>query len=280
MLHGHDFKPDWVFRGLVEQRPFLGLELEMEVDGDRWDKEELVDFVEDDCNVNEDLDFFFKEDGSLDYGIELVTHPTTLQFFKNWKKLESAIELLQDEGCWSHDTDTCGIHVHIDRDSFHSARHQQRFVYAIDKMMEYSMLYDFTRRTENEVEQWCNPRGLRWVDDVYIWEDDTRYVAVNTCNSKTIEVRIFKGTLKWETILAILEFMHLAWRVSRNIRIDKMETNCGNWIFLKLFSHAIKNKELYSNFINYCKRRFSNRLLGHAEIYKQEDVKKYLQEVV
>ena len=38
--------------------------------------------------------------------------------------------------------------------------------------------------------------------------DYNRYVAVNLCNSQTIEFRLFRGTLKLNTILATLQLVN------------------------------------------------------------------------
>jgi len=47
--------------------------------------------------------------------------------------------------------------------------------------------------------------------------EGTRFQAVNVQNSGTIEVRIFKGTLKKERILANLEMVHACVEYTRNL---------------------------------------------------------------
>ncbi|MCU6720217.1 amidoligase family protein [Porcipelethomonas ammoniilytica] len=68
----------------------------------------LYDIVNSDDEV-----LYIKSDGSLDYGMELVSHSCSLEYYRqgmNWQKLmRKAAEL----GYRSHNTKTCGLHVHI-----------------------------------------------------------------------------------------------------------------------------------------------------------------------
>ncbi len=63
-----------------------------------------------------DEHIYIKSDGSLDDGMEIVSHPMTLDFHKQfcWKEImRKAISL----GYRSHQTGTCGLHIHVNRDS-------------------------------------------------------------------------------------------------------------------------------------------------------------------
>ena len=78
-----------------------------------------------------------------------------------------------------------------------------------------------------------------------------RYCAVNLCNYKTIEFRIFRGTLKYNTLIAALQFVDeicsAAFSMSEN-ELDKQ-----SWTdFVKGIKHSeliqyLKERQLYVN---------------------------------
>ena len=76
-----------------------------------------------------------------------------------------------------------------------------------------------SRRKRSEIDSWCNflsdkrygtdEKTLKSLD--YIKknkETSNRYMALNLTNRKTIEFRIFKGTLNYETFMADFEFVY------------------------------------------------------------------------
>jgi hypothetical protein len=99
-------------------RVLLGLELEIEVSDD-YDKDGRAGLLLDNMSDYRDEDgirhtyCLMEEDGSLDNGFEMVTaytgldvHKAQLQYFKN-----------RTAGLTSHDTSTCGLHVHVCKSS-------------------------------------------------------------------------------------------------------------------------------------------------------------------
>lgn len=49
-----------------------------------------------------------------------------------------------------------------------------------------------------------------------------RYVAVNLCNYHTIEFRLFRGTLKYNTLIATLELVNRICDIALSYTDDKM----------------------------------------------------------
>lgn len=126
--------------------------------------------------------------------------------------METAINL----GYRSHQTSTCGLHVHVSRNGLGEKYEEQedvisRIVYFIE--VHWNELLKFSRRTEANINRWAGRYGLS--ENTKVTYDKAkknnclgRYVCLNLYNANTIEFRIFRGTLKYETFIATLELVH------------------------------------------------------------------------
>lgn len=173
------------------------------------------------ANAYDEDDIYCKHDGSLgDEGFEIVSHPRTLESHKefNWGDV---MKTCLDNGYTSHNAGTCGLHVHVSRAFFGEFREDSDFAAAkiiilVSKFWDEFML-PFSRRTNYQLERWASKPDNSEViipgddDDVIHQKIDTakynRYKAINLTNSGTIEFRLFRGTLKYETFIATLEFV-------------------------------------------------------------------------
>ena len=71
----------------------------------------------------------------------------------------------------------------------------------------------FSRRTQRQVEQWAARYGMKDRPKEILNHpkkdcEGLRYTCVNLCNSQTIEFRIFRGTLKLNTLLATIQLVN------------------------------------------------------------------------
>ena len=163
-----------------------------------------------------------ESDGSLDNGFEIVSAPMTLAAHKatDWTGLFAK---LVEMGARAHDTDTCGLHVHVSRAALGNDDEAKRLCIAkifelVERFQQH--LSCFARR-DITASQWCQPteyghstsdgsRALRrkaaTVQDRQGFDvhDGRRYRAVNLQNPSTIEFRLFKGTLKPDTFYATI----------------------------------------------------------------------------
>ena len=163
-----------------------------------------------------------ESDGSLDNGFEIVSAPMTLAAHKatDWSGLFAK---LVEMGAKAHDTDTCGLHVHVSRAALGNDDEAKRLCIAkifelVERFQQH--LSCFARR-DITASQWCRPteyghstsdgsRALRrkaaTVQDRQGFDvhDGRRYRAVNLQNPSTIEFRLFKGTLKPVTFYATI----------------------------------------------------------------------------
>ncbi|MBS5135695.1 MAG: amidoligase family protein [Oscillospiraceae bacterium] len=208
-IHDYYYKPEPIFYG--DGPRFFGVELEIDGGGEDRDNARALLQI---ANAEEEL-LYIKHDGSLDDGLELVTHPMTLdcQLHKvPWEELcRKAIDL----GYLSHRAGSCGLHVHVNRMAFGITEQQQdaaiaRVLYFFEKHWEE--LLKFSRRTPRQLERWAARYGykeqpMEILDYAKKGYHGGRYTCVNLQNRSTVEFRMFRGTLKVNTILATLQLL-------------------------------------------------------------------------
>ena len=125
--------------------------------------------------------------------------------------LREAISL----GYTSHQAGTCGLHVHVNRNAFGHTEEEQdaviaRILYFFEKNWEE--LLKFSRRTPRQLEHWAARYGYKeqpkeLLDHAKKGGHGGRYSCVNLQNADTIEFRIFRGTLKYNTLIATLQLL-------------------------------------------------------------------------
>lgn len=199
-------------------QPYLGVELEMEYDTSDA-RENAAEYIR--CNTAYGSFYECKEDGSLsEYGMEAVTQPATPSYhMAAYDQLMLSAGTLY--GATSHDNGHCGLHIHIDRNYFDSTgilEASVRAAYIMDTIFSNceSQIVNFTRRRYTQLNHWAqlmNMAGCKSTQTLayklkeYRSSKYTRYQAVNVDNTETIELRLFRGTLKPETYYATLEFV-------------------------------------------------------------------------
>lgn len=215
ILGYHGFS-DWTPRYIDNQNEGLlkGFELEIETGNSTYYNNEIA------CKLKDILGNLIvcENDSSLDDGFEIITHPMTPQFFaKSENVFKEALSYLKENGCASHNTHTCGLHVHVNREqlTLNTELSQEEVIDNIILIMETfkEELVKFSRRSYGQIKEWAN--FLTDFDGAELSFDylkkqkgkHGRYVALNLTNRKTIEFRIFKGTLRYETLSATLKLV-------------------------------------------------------------------------
>lgn len=193
---------------------FKGLGIELEIDRDCSDGREKQHCL----NELDELfgsHGYFKYDGSLNNGIEIVTLPHTIDAFYKlpWKEI---LETCLNRGYSSHEIGTCGLHVHLSRTLFGDDEDMQSD--NIAKLMQFYNIYwddvlKVSRRTSEQVMQWASKYPTVRKDSLKKWATKKdkyhcRYMAVNVTNDATVEIRINRGTLKLSTFLATIDFVY------------------------------------------------------------------------
>lgn len=205
-IHNYSYKPNPVFHGRGTM--FFGVELELDKGGEDDDKAEEI------LNCTDSDHLYVKHDGSLDDGMELVSHPMTLGYHQSSMPWQEILETAVDLGYRSHQTGTCGLHVHVNRKAFGCDRSEQdevisRILYIVERF--WQEMLRFSRRTEYQINRWAARYGIKdnpkQVIDNAKKSNNGRYACVNLCNYNTIEFRIFRGTLKYNTFIATLQMV-------------------------------------------------------------------------
>ena len=250
-IHNYSYKPDpeFQYRSSDNEETALTFGVEKEVDfGD--DREDLADDL---CDLH--LPMYLKNDGSLDEGLEIVTHPCSLAYHMYEFRWAEVDRLCRNRG-FEDGASTTGLHIHIGRKQMGTNLYERR-VTAGNIVLLVNRLWDelvtFSRRDENKLDEWAQRpsvstygKGDRELTDAALeTRDDGRYQAVNLCNTHTVEIRIFKGTLKRETTIAAIQLVSNLTRYA----MTHTPTECihADWADVVRFE---KFKELD----NYCRK--------------------------
>ena len=208
-IHDYYYKPTPIFYG--DDNRFFGVELE--IDGACEDSDNAAEILHI-ANAEQPL-AYCKHDGSLDEGFEIVTHPMTLDFHLRSMPWERIVEEAKKLGYTSHQAGTCGLHVHVNRTAFGNTESAQdaaiaRVLFFFEKF--WDELLKFSRRTQGQLNQWAARYGYKdqpkeILDHAKSGRHAGRYTAVNLTNADTVEFRMFRGTLKYNTLIATLELL-------------------------------------------------------------------------
>ena len=229
-FHDYYYKPNPRFHKLENENTELFMGVELEIDKGN-NKRECVNGLYD-IGQDEAL-FYMKHDGSLDdEGIEIVTHPCTLDYHLNEFPWNEVTSMARSHGYKSHDAETCGLHVHVSRFAFGGTEDLQDLNIAKTLLIFDSCwddLVKFSRRRESQLDHWASKPGAE-IDKSdteltatlkkrkYENERD-RYRAVNLKNRNTVEFRLFRGTLVVSTIRATLQ---LLWNLVNYVNSHKL----------------------------------------------------------
>lgn len=224
-IQDYSYKPEPIFYG--NGRRYLGVELEIDGAGESSGNAKTILSL---ANARKEL-IYCKHDGSLDEGFEIVTHPMTLEFHQKEMPWEAVMREAVTMGYQSHQCGTCGLHVHVSRAAFGSTHREQeagiaRVLYFFEKHWEE--LLKFSRRTPRQLERWAARYGLKdhpmdILDHAKKGYGGGRYSCVNLKNSDTIEFRMFRGTLKYNTLLATLQLVDRVCDVAIYLSDDELK---------------------------------------------------------
>lgn len=242
-IHSYGYKPQPMFHGTDEANPMLHFGFELEVEARRAELSEGAELM-----VNGWGDFvYLKEDSSIDFGFEIVTHPATLSYLQNevdWR----VITRLRDLGFRSWDTSTCGLHVHIDRRAFRDRTHIMAMSYLLNNNRTLSERIAGRNSDYGIIGTTCKRDNVWTLKNYGRGRGGERYMAINLQNTSTIEIRMFKGSLKVERILSALEYCHALVQYSKDIRSG---THAKDMLRPEEFASWIRKQGKYPNLVQY-----------------------------
>ncbi len=241
-INDYSFKPTPIFHYKPEKQSttFFGFELEVEAVHETISTG--VDIVRN--YVTDDL-VYLKGDSSLNDGFEIVTHPMTHDWAMEKFPWEM-IEKLRRAGYRSWDTDTCGLHVHASRTSFVDRSHLWKWTYLINKNSRECI--ELAGRNSHYAQFY----GVKPTSDIVLRKEmpRERYVAINLNPAHTVEVRIFRGSLRVPRVKTALDFMQSTIEFANKLTIK--DASAGNtWGMYRDYvgehSHRFENLHLRLN---------------------------------
>lgn len=198
-----------------------------------------------------------KHDGSLSSsGFEIASAPATLEYHTNKMGWEEAMKCLLQHGFRSHNTTTCGFHVHVDRDYFHFDQEKVEEAFAMLFSNNLEWIKPFSRRRnygyclcDERDHPKTTPKEAKETGSKAKPDKFRRYLAINYGNHNTIEFRIFRGTLKYQTFLATLQFVEMFCDFVKSYDMEKLAG-----VHLQDFINKA-NKMGYTQFVTYVGER-------------------------
>lgn len=213
-LHEYSYKPAPAYQRTSRDGSnalLYGVELEVDMGHGAADLAEELDAL--------GAPIYCKTDGSLDCGLEVVTHPCTLAYHMERLPWDKIADLCREYDMLSHQANTCGLHVHIGRAQLGEAAADALTVLVCAIQYELTTL---SRRSPSTLQRWAainwsiTPADLQLDDTVlldnlnaHLLDSDARgrYQAVNRQNHRTVELRLWRGTLRVETLRATLQLV-------------------------------------------------------------------------
>jgi hypothetical protein len=256
-IKDYGYKPEPIFYG--DGNRFFGVELEVDNAGE--DDDNAYEVIRT-ANRNGKEHIYCKHDGSLDEGFEVVTHPMTLDYHLYKMPWKEVLSELRSMSYCSHNAGSCGLHIHVNRSTFGDTTEKQeecigRVLYLFEKF--WSELLKFSRRSYSQLERWAarygykdNPKEM--LDHAKKGSCNGRYSCINLQNYYTIEFRIFRGTLKYNTLIATLQLVNRVCSVAFSFSDEEIQAL--SW----------------SEFVSYCTEPELIQYLKERRIYINEPV--------
>lgn len=215
IIQEYSYKPRPEFsKTNAEQNPcYYGVELEIDNGRHMTQAAREIDIIGSGL-------LYLKRDGSLNStGFEIVTHPLSVgahQLVMAWREI---LKAAASYGYRSHNTNTCGLHIHASRDYFGASGRERelniaKVIILIERFWE-DYIVPFSRRRYESLNQWAKKPNVYATSDMdedsiidKCWDlRNDRYNAVNLCNRDTIEFRFFRGTMRYDTLIASIQFI-------------------------------------------------------------------------
>ena len=208
-INSHTYKPEPKFFGSPHLGTYFGVELELDVKGHKGDDSAPTrGAAEDTASVLGDF-VYFKHDGSIQ-GVEIVTHPASLQVHRTrWKKFFASVP--DNFLVAAHN----GMHVHFTKKGLN--KHQLWLIHNFINSQAKPGASSGTSGCTGDGAQWLTKlagrdfNGHAWrvikpESKLTNFEQHGKYEAVNCAPSTTVEVRLFAATLKYQEFMLRLEF--------------------------------------------------------------------------
>jgi Putative amidoligase enzyme len=243
IIKSYSYKPNPTFFG--SGKLFFGIELEVE------DKTDSKGYREHNATAEsiELPELYFKEDGSLSNGFEIVSHPMSPDYIEaNKDKFKQMLDKLIEAKYNSYDANTCGMHIHLTKSAFGTWQLYRFMKFFVDNR---EFIVKISQRKHDKLERWANIEDEGEGDLIYKAKHknggSNRYVAINLQNSKTVELRIFRGTLNFNSFMKNIQFANALFNFTRDekdMTVDNFKTYISKTNEYDLLKKFIKDKNI------------------------------------
>ena len=248
IINSYSYKPKPIFnicKGENDNSLFFGLELEIENDENKVKNRQAAQKITE--ILSNDI-VYMKTDGSLSNGFEIVTHPMTFAYIKSIQvTFNLMLDYLRNNGFRSYNSTTCGMHIHISKENF-TTWQLFRFMSFFNDNKDF--IVKLSQRDESKLKKWASlsdenrDQLVHKTISVKKGKDNfSRYSAINLCNDKTIEIRIFRGTLAQGSFFKNIEFCQALFEYTRD----------NATVTLQGFKEYIANKKEFKNLAQFIK---------------------------
>lgn len=198
--------------------------------------------------------FVYERDGSIGRGVEIISNPMSMGWYmENIEKFKKLLKMLDEMNYVSTKGNKCGLHIHFNRKAlgFNSKEYEsllqsvnqqniannidhERANQTIENIVAIMELYKdelikISGRNEDSINEWCKFETLNGSEIKVIKETakkkrkqggshGDRYKVVNTTNKNTVEIRLCRGTLLWESFNTRIHLMYNIVNIARNMQ--------------------------------------------------------------
>lgn len=254
-IHDYNYKLEYIHHYMPNEdkdtTALFGVELEVAGNDNEPNREKTVKKCIQIMNGSEDdtEDLIYSTSDST-VQIELDTMPCSLEFHKNRMNYKELFKYLDELGYKGHDCDKAGLHIHVDRKYLGKSELVQqltisKILYIIEKFNDEICVI---ARRNNDYSKFVGKEEVnKSLDKLYCkYKDTGKRVALNLQHKDTIEFRMFRSTLKYETFLLTIEFVKDIVDYAKSVNIEEIE--------------LIQWKDLMDTFSDELKEYYNNRL--------------------
>lgn len=232
-IHMYNYVPKEMYMNKLNSEnteAYFGIELEIDKGGENDDNaKKILDFTG-------DKRIYIKHDESLTKGMEIVTYPSTYNYHVQEMNYKNLFNVITELGYKSHDTNTCGLHIHISKNFFGKNKTYQdlnisKLLFLFEKY--WDKLVIFSRRKKDSLSQYAKRYEMSEEESMFDVLSKAKseansyysgkYHSINLKHQDTIEFRIFRGTLRYETFIASLQLVKRMSEISIEKDLDEIQ---------------------------------------------------------
>ena len=244
------------------------------------------------CKLEEEFGnlFVYERDSSIGRGVEIISQPMTMNYYMAhidlFKKL---LKMLDEMNYVSTKGNKCGLHIHFNRKAlgynskeFETLKNKvgnirkannldhERANETISNIVSIMEVYKdelikISGRNQSSVNQWCsfetaNGTEIKEIKRIAKHKNkcgggrNERYRVVNTTNEKTVEIRLCRGTLMWESFNTRIHLMYNIVNIARNLQalvtLKKLIMYKNNWETIHMMNKYIEEQNTEKRRIN------------------------------